>query len=85
MVLATAAHFRDPVGCVGRWEVHLVACWGGPAGFLGTIQAVPGGLHSDLFLVPGVPGLGAAAGSSLWEGGNCPGRTGVLQLWGTPA
>lgn len=65
MVLATAAHSGDHVGCVVRWEACLVARCGGPAGFLGNIPASPGGLHSDQFLVPGVPCLGVAAGSRL--------------------
>lgn len=85
MVLPTASHFRDHVGCAGRWEVRLVTCWGGPAEFLGTIPASARGLRSDRSPVPGALQLGAGSREQSLGGVKCPGRTCVLQLWGTPA
>lgn len=79
MVLATAAHSGDHVGCVGRWEACLVARCGGPAGFLGQ----PRGAALRPVPCPWSALSGGGSREQALGGGNCPGRRGVFQLRNT--
>jgi len=84
VVLTTAAHFRDHIGCLGGWEVPLVRRWGRPAGFLSTIPASQGGCAQTGSWSPECLGHGAGREWALGRP-NSLGRTGVLQLHNTPA